>query len=301
MISHKILPPSPLGIIGLGSIGLPIANNLFEAGFQLSVYSKNIESKKDILKNYNLCFSPQEVASKCEALILCLPDDKEVDLVLFGKKGVANKLKEDSVVIDCSTISPFNAKSNAKQLIEKKIYYLDAPVTGGTEGASAGKLTILVGGEEVALRRVSPILEVFGKDIFHFGETGRGQEVKAINQILVASSYVGVAEAIALGEELKLPMNKVITALQTGAASSWALKNRSLSMLKDTYPLGFKLKLHNKDLKIALDLAKRLAIELPITSNVFEIEKELLKKGYQNEDISVLRRWFRSKLDKNSK
>ena len=201
-------------------------------------------------------------------------------------------LSSGAVVVDFSTITPATSISMAERLADQGVTYLDAPVTGGTEGARAGTLTVLVGGNTQALARVQPLLEVIGESIHHFGSVGRGQQVKALNQVLVAGSYAALAEAIALGQQLGLPMQEVITALQHGAAGSWALKHRSTAMLEDHYPLGFKLALHHKDLGIALETAERAGLQLPITSQVKSMEESLIEHGHSEEDVSVLRRWF---------
>jgi 3-hydroxyisobutyrate dehydrogenase/2-hydroxy-3-oxopropionate reductase len=180
----------------------------------------------------------------------------------------------------------------AKRLAEQNVHYIDAPVTGGTEGAKAGTLTVLCGGETKALEQARPLLEVIGGSIHHFGPVGSGQQVKAVNQVLVAGSYAAVAEAITLGQHLQLPMEQVVAALIGGAAGSWALQHRSAAMLADQYPLGFKLALHHKDLKIALAAAQEQQLELPLTQLVLEQESELMHQGLGNADVSALRRCY---------
>ncbi len=279
-----------LGFIGLGAIGLPIAANLIAGGFKLRVHTRSryAETHKK-LKGAKSFSSPKEVSKGCDVLLLCVSDDKAVETVLFGENGADKSLEEGNIVIDLSTISPKKAKYFAKRLAKQNVVYLDAPVTGGTEGAEAGTLTIFLGGDEKSLRQVEHILNTIGNYIYPFGSIGKGQEVKALNQILVAGCYTAVAEALALGQRLELPMDIVVEALQKGAASSWALKNRSAAMLKNKYPLGFKLGLHYKDLCIALKTAEDAGLELPITNKVKEIEKELIKEGYKDYDVSVLR------------
>ena len=280
-----------LGFVGLGAIGLPIASNLIGAGFSLQVHtrSRTAETSKS-LKGAKACSSPKEAAKECDVFLICVSDEDAVEAVLFGANGAEHSLNPGTIVIDLSTISPRKAKSIAAKLIERNITYFDAPVTGGTEGAIAGTLTIFLGGSNEALNTISSILNSIASKVYPFGAVGKGQEVKAINQILVAGSYAAVAEAIALGQELKLPMNKVVEALQQGAASSWALTNRSQSMIKDRYPLGFKLELHHKDLSIALKIAEDSGLKLPITSKVKELEERLINEGYADEDIAVLKR-----------
>ena len=295
MYDLRIVPPSTIGVVGLGAIGLPIAINLNNAGFTLKVHTRTREAEQSpFLKGSLPCSSPEAVAKDCEALLICVSDDMALDEVLFGLKGAVRKLKEGSIVINCSTISPAKAREHEKKLGQKRIGYIDAPVTGGTEGAKSGKLTILTGGETYHLDNVKEILSKIGKNIYHFGKVGLGQEVKAINQILVAGTYASVAEAIALAQELKLPMNLVLEALKNGAGGSWALENRSQSMLQRKYPLGFKLSLHKKDLNISLDMAKKLNIELPIAKKVRKMEDDLISLGYKDDDISSLREWFRT-------
>ena len=291
MTSINVNTKTKLGFIGLGSIGLPIAANLISAGFSLKVHTRSRTAEKNNeLRKAQSCSSPKDTAKGCKVLLICVSDDEAVEEVLFGNQGAEGGLKQGSVVIDLSTISPSKAKLFAENLAKKNVTYIDAPVTGGTEGAKAGSLTIFLGANKELLEKIKFILNAIGDSFYPFGKIGKGQEVKAINQILVAGSYAAVAEAIALGEALNLPMNKVIEGLQKGAASSWALTNRSQAMLNDYYPLGFKLQLHHKDLSIALKTAEESGLQLPITSKVKELEEELMEEGYHDEDVSVLRR-----------
>ena len=291
MSLKSIDPPANIGIIGLGAIGKPIAQNIHQAGFDVKLYSKNLYLRQDSFFKDVICSEdPKSVSKDCAALIICVSDDQAVSEVLFGKNGAIDGLNQNTIVIDLSTISPKSAESNFNLLAKRKIHYLDAPVTGGTEAAYKGELTILIGGDKNVFNQVYNLLNTIGKNIYHFGTTGNGQRVKAINQILVAGTYASVAEAVSIGQGLKLPMEEVISALNHGAAGSWALKNRSKSMIEDHYPLGFKLSLHHKDLIIALKLAHDLGIDLPITSKVKNIEEELISNGYENYDVSVLRK-----------
>ena len=228
--------------------------------------------------------------SGCSVLLLCVSDDAAVEAVLWGKRGAGRALQQGSLVIDCSTISPSAARAMAERLASRDVQYIDAPVTGGTEGARAGTLCVLCGGESAALEKARPLLEVIGGSIHHFGAVGTGQQVKAINQVLVAGSYAAVAEAIALGGHLQLPMEQVVEALRRGAAGSWALEHRSQAMLKDIYPLGFKLALHHKDLGIALEVALQTGLKLPITEAVYAQEQSLMEAGLGDADVSALRR-----------
>ena len=285
-----------LGFIGLGALGLPMAANLCQAGVPLAVHTRSRHAETAPgLQGARPCASPAEAAEAADVLLICVSDDAAVETVLFGADGAAAALRPGSVVVDCSTIAPATAIACAERLARQGISYLDAPVTGGTEGAKAGTLTLLVGGEPEALERARPILEVIGGTIHHFGPVGRGQQVKAVNQVLVAGSYAAVAEAMALGERLDLPMDQVVEALKRGAAGSWALEHRAPVMLAGRYPLGFKLALHHKDLGIALATDESVQLELPISSRVKQLEQGLMQQGHGDEDVSALHRHFEAK------
>ena len=282
-----------LGMVGLGALGLPMAANLNRAGFALQVHTRSRDPERDpTLLGSQRCSTAAEAARGVDVLLLCVSDDQAVNAVLFGKDGAAETLAEGSLVVDCSTITPTTCLSASERLADQKVSYLDAPVTGGTEGARAGSLSILVGGENSDLERARPVLETIGGAIHHFGPVGSGQQVKAVNQVLVAGSYAATAEALALGERLGLPMPVVVEALRHGAAGSWALNHRSGAMLEGRYPLGFRLALHHKDLGIALDAADAVDLHLPITTQVRRMEEELMAAGFGDDDVSCLRRWM---------
>ncbi len=278
---------SDLAFIGLGSMGKPISNRLIENGFHLKLYSRSLKS--DFTQS--IYSSPSEVVKQCSVLLLCLTNDEAVENVLFGPNGAINNLEQDSYVIDLSTISPVKAIDFAQKLNSHGVNYLDCPVSGGTEGAKNGSLSIFVGGKKNAFEAVSPILNVIGKTIYYFGDIGKGQQVKAINQILVAGTYAAVAEAISLAKNLNLPMDKLKAALSKGAGNSWALENRTENMVYDNYPLGFRLSLHHKDLSIAISIANENNIELPITSHVKYIEEVLINRGLGDFDVSIMHKY----------
>ena len=285
-------------MVGLGALGLPMATNLRQAGLTLQVHTRSRSAENDPqLAGAIPCSNPAATAKNVDVLLLCVSDDNAVNQVLFGPNGAAEQLQPGSIVIDCSTISPKGAQQAAAQLKRIGVHYLDAPVTGGTEGARTGTLTVLVGGDTDVLERVRPLLEVIGGSIHHIGPVGRGQQAKAVNQVLVAGSYAAVAEAIALGQRLELPMPEVINALKNGAAGSWALDHRSDAMLQGTYPLGFKLSLHRKDLGIALEAANGVELDMPITALVEQLEAKLIQRGHGNEDVSALHRWNAAATD----
>jgi len=271
-----------------------MAANLQAAGFPLTVHNRNRQREEALADlGARRAATPLQAASAAALLCLCLSDDAAVRAVLLeGPDCAGGGLAPGSLVIDFSTIAPATSEELAARLAEQGVAYLDAPVTGGTEGARAGTLSVLVGGSERDLERARPLLEVVGARVSHFGPVGAGQRVKAVNQVLVAGSYGAVAEALALGERLGLPMEQVCEALQHGAAGSWALKHRAGNMLNGRFPLGFRLALHHKDLQIALEAAAAAGLELPLSMAVTAIEAELMAAGHGEEDVSALARWF---------
>ena len=202
-------------------------------------------------------------------------------------------LREGLLVIDCSTISPGATEDFARRLRERGIGMVDAPVSGGSEGARKATLTIFVGGEPADVERARPVLAAMGTTITHFGPSGAGQAVKAVNQVILAGAYLGVAEDIVLAIKAGLDVEQVVEALSGGAAQSWVLTNRSGRMIDDDYPLGFKVALHRKDLGIALDLAAQLGAVLPVSALAAQYETGLITGGHGDEDMSALARTVR--------
>ena len=282
-----------VAFLGLGALGAPMAANLLAAGLPLTVHNRSRERERPLEALGAIrAAHPAAAAAGASLVCLCLRDDDAVRSVLLGPKGVVAGAAPGTLVIDFSTISPATSEDLAQTLAGHGLAYLDAPVTGGTEGARAGALVVLVGGDPLDLARARPLLEVVGGAIHHFGPVGAGQRVKAVNQVLVAGSYAAVAEALALGVRLGLPMEAVCGALQGGAAGSWALRHRAHSMLAGQFPLGFKLELHRKDLAIALAAAAGVGLELPVCERVAALEEALIARGHGGEDVSALVRWF---------
>lgn len=296
MIESSLRPH--LAWIGLGALGAPMAHNLLQAGHGLTVFNRTASSCEPMrAAGARVASSPAEAAREAAVLLLCVSDDRAAEDVLLGLdagEAAIHGLRPGSLVIDCSTISPATSRRLAAALSEWQIRYLDAPVTGGTEGAKAGTLSVLVGGDTEDLERARPLLEILGGSITHFGPVGSGQEAKAVNQVLVAGSYAAVAEALELAERLGLDRHQVVAALKGGAAGSWALEHRSAPMINDRYPLGFKLALHRKDLAIALEAAEAQQLELPVSRLVAAMEDALMADGHGDLDVSALARWFRT-------
>jgi 3-hydroxyisobutyrate dehydrogenase-like beta-hydroxyacid dehydrogenase len=272
-----------------------MALRLLEGGFALRVHNRSPGRTAPLLAaGARAAASVAEAVAGADLVCLCLRDDLAVRQVLFGPgdQAAVATLEPGALVIDFSTIAPATSRELADELAAHGVAYLDAPVTGGTEGARAGRLSVLVGGAADQLERARPLLEQVGQRITHFGPVGTGQQVKALNQVMVAGSYAALAEALALGRRLGLPMEEVCAALAGGAAGSWALQHRAANMLRDDFPLGFRLDLHRKDLAIAQAEAAAVGQSLPVSERVAALEDDLIAAGFGAEDVSALARWF---------
>ncbi len=283
-----------VAFIGMGTMGLPMALNLLKAGHRVTVHNRTREKEVEAEKaGAQRAASPAEAAREAEITITCVSDTPDVERIVLGTDGVIHGARPGSLVIDMSTISPSATKEMAVALVEKEIRMLDAPVSGGSEGAQQGTLSIMVGGAAEDVAAADGVLNAMGTTISHVGDIGAGQLTKAINQIVVAGTYWSVAEGMTLGLKAGLDMESVVNAVVGGAAGSWAMANRSQNMLRNEYPLGFKLELHRKDLNIALEVARELGVPLPVAAYVEQVETGLIARGYAREDISAIARSVR--------
>jgi 3-hydroxyisobutyrate dehydrogenase len=237
--------------------------------------------------------SPAEAAAEAAVVVVCVSDTPDVEAVLFGPDGAADGAAPGTLVIDCSTIAPSGSWDFAARLSDRDLRMIDAPVSGGSEGARNATLTIFVGGDERDVERARPVLSALGRTITHVGPIGAGQAVKAVNQVILAGTYLGVAEGIVLAMKAGLDVEQVVEALGAGAAQSWVLANRSERMIENDYPLGFKVALHRKDLAIALELAAQLGAALPVAALAAQLESGLIARGHAEDDMSALARAIR--------
>ena len=275
-------------------MGTPMALNLLAAGHDLTVHNRSRDRELPLVNaGAERAATPAAAAATAEIVIICVSDTPDVEAVILGPEGVIAGAQPNTLVIDMSTISPTATRAIATQLAERQIAMLDAPVSGGSEGAKNGTLSIMVGGEADQFIKAMPVLQAMGKTITHVGPTGAGQTTKAINQIVVAGTFWAVAEGLALGLKAELDMEKVVQAVGGGAAGSWAFTNRSSNMLENTYPLGFRMRLHRKDLLIALEAARELGLPLPMAAYVEQIESGLIAQGFGDEDMSAIARSLR--------
>jgi len=283
-----------IGFAGLGTMGASMAANLARAGAPLTVWNRTPGRAAALLElGAHEAASPADLGAASDVVVVCVSDSPDVAAVLFGPAGVADGIAAGSLVIDCSTISPEATRALGKRLAERGVGMVDAPVSGGSEGARLGTLTIFVGGSDSDVARARPILEAIGRTITHMGPLGNGQAAKAVNQVIIGGSYLGLAEGIVLGIRAGLDPQLLVEALSGGSAQSWILANRSARMIDDEYPLGFRLALHRKDLGIALEMAGETGVMLPVAMLAAALEDRLLDEGHGDEDMSVLARVIR--------
>jgi len=283
-----------VGFVGLGTMGAAMARNVASAGFPLTVWNRTRDRAKALSDvGATDAKNPADVARASDIVVTCVSDTPDVEAVLFGEGGVAESARRGQLVIDCSTISPSATRDFAARLEPLGVALVDAPVSGGSEGAKNATLTIFVGGDTAQVERAKPVLAAMGKTITHVGPVGAGQAVKAVNQVILAGAYLGVAEGIVLAMKAGLDVEQVVAALSGGAAQSWVLANRAGRMIANDYPLGFKVALHRKDLGIALELARETGSVLPVAALCEQLEAGLIGRGHADEDLSAVARSIR--------
>ena len=280
--------------IGLGTMGAAMAMNILKAGHSLTVYNRNRDRELPLEKEgAKRAATPREAAADADVVVICVSDTPDVEAIVLGENGVIHGAKAGTVVVDCSTISPAATRKMGQALAQKGIKMIDAPVSGGSEGAINATLAIMIGGETQDVEKAMPVLEAMGKTITHVGPLGAGQITKAINQTILCGYYFSLGEGMALGIKAGLDMKKVVQAISGGACNSWVLTYRSENMIKNEYPLGFRVSLHNKDVRIALETARELGVSLPVAGLVAQIENGLIGRGLGDEDVSNMARAIR--------
>ena len=277
------------GFVGLGAMGTSMARNLHRAGLLHGVWNRTADKARALATDLQ-CAAPAnlaELAQACDALVICISADNDVLSVVAA---LAPALRAGSLVIDCSTVSADTARAAGAQLAARGVDFLDAPVSGGVEGAAKGTLAIMVGGAEPALQRARPVLQAMGATVTHFGPQGAGQAAKATNQIMVAGIIRANAEALAFAAAHGLNLGKIIGTLGHGAAANWYLTHRGPNMERGEYPPGFRVRLHQKDLNICRAMALACGAELPVVEATLNDYTQLIAAGYGDEDISAIYR-----------
>ena len=284
-----------IAVIGLGTMGEPMAANLIKAGFEVVVYNRTA-SRADRVQRLGAtrADTPATAVTDVEIILVCVSDTRDVEHVLLADEtGAINGVRDGALVIDCSSIAPEATREIARQFQARNVGFVDAPVSGGSEGAIKGTLTVMCGGSEEDFERAQPVLQVIGAKVTRIGPVGCGQIAKVANQVVITGTFMALAEALTLAYRAGADPGRVVEAIGGGVAGSWILNNRSQKMLNDDYPLGFRLRLHRKDLGIALETAREYKVPVPIASLVATIEDSLIAQGYGDEDMSNLARFVR--------
>jgi len=269
-----------IGFIGLGIMGRPMAKNLLKAGYSLVVHSRSRGPVDELVgAGAKAASSPKDVAAQCDVLVTMLPNSPDVDLVALGKNGIIEGAKSGLIFVDMSTISPIVSQKIGKELEAKGVKMLDAPVSGGEQGAINAALSIMVGGDKAVFDQVLPIFQAMGKTITLLGPLGFGGFTKLANQIIVAGNLTALAEALTLAKKAGLDRELTLTALAGGLAGSRCLDQKKSNYVSNTYNPGFKIDLHFKDLGLIAESARELGVPIPMTAVVQELFNALRVKG----------------------
>jgi len=276
-----------VGFVGLGAMGRGMARNLHRAGLLHGVWNRTAGPADELAGELGIqaAASPANLAEACDVIVMCVSADADV---LETVAAITPALRPGSIVIDCSTVSAATAREASNRLRTKSVEFLDAPVSGGVEGARDGTLAIMVGGAAAAFERARPVLAAMGRAVTHFGPSGSGQAAKATNQIMCAGIIQAVAEAMAFAKAEGLPLDALIETLGKGAGSSWYFVHRAPNMVRNEYPPGFRVRLHEKDLRICHDMAARHGVLLPVVEMTLLHYRKLIAQGHGDEDISTI-------------
>jgi 3-hydroxyisobutyrate dehydrogenase len=278
-----------VGFIGLGIMGRGMARNLRAAGFPLYVYNRTASRMTELADSGAVATtSPADLAARCDVVITCVSDTPDVEAVIDGPTGVIAGMRAGTLVIDMSTISPQATVALAARINAKGGSMLDAPVSGGSEGAAKGTLSIMVGGSDGDFARALPVFQAMGKNIVHVGAQGAGQTVKLVNQILVVGNALAMSEALLFAQAGGVDVTKALTAVSGGAAGSWMLSNRGPQILNRDWRPGFTIDLQQKDLRLVLDAADDVGVPLPGTALIFQLYRTLQHAGLGHEGNHAL-------------
>ena len=286
-----------VSFIGLGVMGYPMAGYISKAGHNVTVYNRTKSKAENWIKEHKgkMAETPEEAAKDSDFVFTCVGNDNDLKEVAIGKKGIFNTIKKGSIYIDNTTASAKIAKELYAHAKAHGFGFLDAPVSGGQAGAENGALTVMIGGDKKDFDKARPIIDCYSKKVKLLGASGSGQLAKMVNQICIAGLVQGLSEAINFGSNAGLKMEDVIEVISRGAAQSWQMENRHKTMIDDKFEFGFAVDWMRKDLRIALDEAKKNNSPLPITKIVDGYYEEIQKMGGNRWDTSSLIRRFRKK------
>ena len=278
-----------VGFIGLGTMGFPIAGHISQS-YKTLVFNRTINKAQKWTSQFEgeICESIKDLTSKSNVILLCLSEDKDIEEIVLGKGGILEYLKEGTIVVDHSTTSTNLATTVSKHLLKKKSFYLDAPVSGGEAGAQNGTLSVMIGGDEVAYKDISSILDCYSSFYKYMGPSGNGQLTKMINQICIAGLIQALAEAASFSKKSGISPKEVLDVISRGAAQSWQMENRWESMINGEYDFGFAVDLMVKDLEIVSKFSKQIGANISMTEMIKSYYKELQNMGAGGLDTSSL-------------
>ena len=284
-----------VSFVGLGVMGYPMAGFLKKNNFNVTVYNRTQSKAEQWSKEYGdgYAITPAKAVIDSEAIFICVGRDEDLKEVMDGSEGILSNTKEGAIIVDHTTASADIAREYSRKCQDLNKFFLDAPISGGQAGAENGQLSIMVGGEKEAFEKVRPILLSYGKAIELIGPSGSGQLTKMINQICIAGLVQGLSEAMAFGEKAKLDMEKVLKVISKGAAQSWQMENRGMTMHQDEFDFGFAVDWMRKDLGMCLDEARRNGSLLPVSALVNEFYGKIQATGGGRWDTSSLIRLLR--------
>ncbi len=283
--------PQTIAFIGLGVMGSPMAGHLAKAGHQVTVFNRTPEKASQWVAkypNHQSAATPAEASANADLVFMCVGKDDDVREVITGEQGILKTLKTGCIIVDHTTASATLAKEMAAACQKQQISFLDAPVSGGEQGAINAQLTIMVGGDETAYNKAKPTMQVLAKAVTYMGETGAGQMTKMVNQICIGGLIQALAEGLNFAEKAGLDQQKVMDVISLGAAGSWQMTNRHKTMIADDYEHGFAVDWMRKDLAICLDQARKLNTQLPITALIDQFYGDVQQLGGGRWDTSSL-------------
>ena len=279
-----------VSFIGLGVMGYPMAGHLQNNGYNVTVYNRTTAKAEKWVEEYkgSMAKTPGEASQNSEIVFMCVGRDEDIIEVMEGESGILSNIAEGSIIVDHTTASAEIARNYYQKLKDKKLSFLDAPVSGGQAGAENGVLSIMIGGDEKDYNTVKPVLTSYGKAIELIGPSGSGQIAKMINQICIAGLVQGLSEAMAFGKKSNVDMEKVLSVISKGAAQSWQMENRYRTMLDGKFDYGFAVDWMRKDLSICFNEADKNGAILPVTKIVDKYYEEVQKNGGNRFDTSSL-------------
>lgn len=293
-MNPAIGPQSKIGFIGLGLMGRPMALNLVKAGFPVTVWNRTASRADELVSaGATVAASPRELAAESDLLITIVSDPPALEEVLWGASGAMQALRRGSIYMDSSTVSPDLARKIAAACGKRGVRFLDAPVTGGDWGAKKGELIFMAGGDAATLAEAEPVLKVLGKKWFHLGENGAGQTIKLAMNLILALQVDALAEAIALVSAAGLQGEKLVEVMQSSMARSGVLDVKSQNLLKGEYTPSFPLRLMHKDMKLALELAKQVSVELPAATAAYKTYSKVKDEAKEDLDYSAVMKFWK--------